>query len=234
MTSIKEPSTMTIAELNQHLFYHWDILGKVQKEVNKRLSAGEQAVKKVAELEKRAESYGNYDSKLEMREAELLDRIAELEKEVERLTRWKKEMLLVESSWNVQEIAKILNIEPGTNIRKNILPCIIQLKQQAAAGQRAVEAMEKMIIEFQDGMDEKLFYEITNDHLLNEKQEFLQMFSAIQKDIGLDKGHVGIAPESVVLGIKRLIAIGNLKPFLPNQIEEWNESIMNEMVKKGK
>jgi len=74
----------------------------------------------------------------------------------------------------------------------------------------------------------------SREYLLNEKQQYLAMFAEIQKCIGLDTGHVGIAPESVVAGIKRLITIGNLKPFLQNQIDEWNEVSFREMVERGK
>jgi len=86
-------------------------------EIISRLSAGEEAVKKVAELEK----------------------------EVERLSQWKTQMLIVESSWDVQAIGKLLNLKWGDNIRKNIEPEIQKLKQQAAAGQRAVEKYNELI-----------------------------------------------------------------------------------------
>ena len=52
MATIKDPKDMTVKELNQHFFYHFDTLGKVQKEVNKRLREGETAIKAMIELDK--------------------------------------------------------------------------------------------------------------------------------------------------------------------------------------
>ena len=72
MTTIKEPQEMTIKELNEHLFYHWDTLGKVQKEVNRRLTDGEEAVKMNNDLKCCGNCVDSYNSCPQMKEQDLL------------------------------------------------------------------------------------------------------------------------------------------------------------------
>lgn len=71
MTTIKEPQEMTIKELNEHLFYHWDTLGKVQKEVNRRLTDGEEAVKMNNDLKCCGNCLHGSDSCPQVKEQEL-------------------------------------------------------------------------------------------------------------------------------------------------------------------
>jgi uncharacterized small protein (DUF1192 family) len=85
MTTIKEAQKMTVKELNEHLFYHWDTLGKAQKEVNRRLTNEEEAVKKIAELEKIRDEQFEQSRALALLYNQQVAQIAELEKEVERL-----------------------------------------------------------------------------------------------------------------------------------------------------
>lgn len=49
-------------------------------------------------------------------------------REIERLERWKSEQLLVESKWNPQRVAQLLGIGLGQDIRPNIEPKIVALK----------------------------------------------------------------------------------------------------------
>jgi hypothetical protein len=55
---------------------------------------------------------------------------AKLEAKVKELEQWKSEQLQVEEVWDVQAVARELNIKLGAKIRSNILPGIIKLKQR--------------------------------------------------------------------------------------------------------
>ena len=47
---MKNPKEMSTKELNEYMFFHWDTLGKVQKEVNRRLSAGRRAAEAMEKI----------------------------------------------------------------------------------------------------------------------------------------------------------------------------------------
>ena len=59
-------------------------------------------------------------------------RIEELEQRCEELTSWKREQLIVESSWDKQEVAREIGVPLGMPICSAILPFILQLKQENA------------------------------------------------------------------------------------------------------
>lgn len=67
------------------------------------------------------------------REDELKDHAFKLERERDELAKWKDEQTYVESQWNEQAVAKELGLPLGTDIRKNILPAIQQLKSERDA-----------------------------------------------------------------------------------------------------
>ena len=104
------------------------------QEIERRLSAGEEAVKKVAELEQEMSKVVFYACYKREMEAGMV-KIAELEKEVERLEGRHCADCCCDKSW------KALGITEYTG--KSIPEHIAELRQQAAAGQIAVDAMEK-------------------------------------------------------------------------------------------
>ena len=53
-----------------------------------------------------------------------------LERERDQLQRWKDEQMFVESQWDAQAVGKELGMVAGTDIRRNILPAIVQLKKE--------------------------------------------------------------------------------------------------------
>jgi hypothetical protein len=72
--------------------------------------------------------------------------------------------------------------------------------------------------------------------LLEQKQTMLNLFYQIREVIGANPPPKkdGIAPETVLNAINRLIKIGSLKPFTPDQLHEWGEAIWEEMMDKAK
>jgi len=67
--------------------------------------------------------------------------------------------------------------------------------------------------------------------VLNDRQGMLHIFGEIRDAIGMEYKE-GIAPEAVLNGVQRLIKIGNLTPFTFTQLQEWGESIWQEMLDK--
>lgn len=71
---------------------------------------------------------------------EIVEKLSAAQKERDELAEWKRQMLLVESGWNEQEVAKELNIPLGHNIKPNICWKIQELKSQLAEKQKELEA----------------------------------------------------------------------------------------------
>jgi F0F1-type ATP synthase membrane subunit b/b' len=67
-----------------------------------------------------------------------LDFARKLERERDELANWKAEQMLVESQWDAQAVGRELGMTAGTDIRKNILPAIQQLKRERDAMLEAI------------------------------------------------------------------------------------------------
>ena len=71
--------------------------------------------------------------------------------------------------------------------------------------------------------------------ILEDRQKMLGMFYEIREVIGAnppDRKKDGVAPDTVVNGVKRLVKIGSLIPFTKTQLDEWGQSIWDEMLHK--
>jgi prefoldin subunit 5 len=64
--------------------------------------------------------------------------VERLKRERDELAKWKDEQMFVESQWNAQAVAKELGMIVGSDIRKNILPAIRQLKRERDAMLEAI------------------------------------------------------------------------------------------------
>ena len=71
--------------------------------------------------------------------------LAALREENERLKEWKRSALEVESSWDCQAVAKVIGIPLGEDIRKHILPHILNLRSRLAAAEAKVEKVRKCV-----------------------------------------------------------------------------------------
>ena len=73
------------------------------------------------------------------------------------------------------------------------------------------------------------------ESLLEQKQVMLGLLYEIREVIGANPPPKkdGIAPETVLNAINRLIKIGSLKPFTPEQLNEWGEDIWREMTERA-
>ena len=71
--------------------------------------------------------------------AGLLAVIEEQGKQIAELQRWKDESLEVEASWDCQAVGKIIGVELGKNIRKDILPFILKQKARIKELEGALE-----------------------------------------------------------------------------------------------
>jgi hypothetical protein len=64
-----------------------------------------------------------------------------LERERDNLTKWKEEQMFIESQWDAQAVAKELGMVVGADIRRNILPSIVRLKQERDEARAEIERM---------------------------------------------------------------------------------------------
>lgn len=60
----------------------------------------------------------------------LLDHARKQEIEIAALTRWKEEAIAVEKQWDVQAVAKALNLKLGMDVRPQILPAVMSLRER--------------------------------------------------------------------------------------------------------
>ena len=84
------------------------------------------------------------DLKLYKREikSQILTRFSTLEEKVKELEGWKESALLIESQWDKQKVAKLLNIGFGENIVANIEPKIVALLAEIASFKSQVEGLK--------------------------------------------------------------------------------------------
>jgi len=73
----------------------------------------------------------------------LRDHARRLEHERDELREWKKEQLAVESEWNPQEVARLLDIPLGGSIRAAILPKISNLREKLEELQKQLDVANK-------------------------------------------------------------------------------------------
>lgn len=66
---------------------------------------------------------------------------ARLERERNQLQRWKDEQMFVESQWDAQAVGRELGMVAGTDIRRNILPCIVELKKERDKARAALSSI---------------------------------------------------------------------------------------------
>ena len=77
----------------------------------------------------------------------LREQLAAKDKRIAELEQWKREGIEVESRWDIQEVARELEVPPGYNIRPEILPRIKQLKEQLAAMIERAERARTLLAE---------------------------------------------------------------------------------------
>lgn len=106
----------------------------------KRQTDREAALAVKAEFEAEGDHSESLDNFLDA-----LDDIDALEAQVDSLTEWKRQQLQVEDSWDPQEVARVLGLPLGSDIRKGILPRIEALKAQVARLSKALSAAEGFI-----------------------------------------------------------------------------------------
>jgi hypothetical protein len=68
----------------------------------------------------------------------------EYDAEIARLTEWKRSALEVESSWDCQAVAKAIGVPLGGDIRKHILPYLLEKQKENAALRERVERLAEI------------------------------------------------------------------------------------------
>jgi hypothetical protein len=59
-----------------------------------------------------------------------LEHSKSLERERDQLQRWKDDQMFIEAQWDAQAVGRELDMVAGTDIRRNILPCVVRLKKE--------------------------------------------------------------------------------------------------------
>lgn len=75
--------------------------------------------------------------------------------EVHRMERWQRETLFVESQWSPQSVAEALELMPGTDIRRSILPSIEALKKERDDLCSQLAAKENELQQLEDKYQER-------------------------------------------------------------------------------
>lgn len=126
---------------------------------------------------------------------------SKLERERDELAKWKAEQTYVESQWDAQAVGKELGMTAGTDIRKNILPAIQQLKRERDAMYESIEEINawRRAASHRGAMIEAIW----------------EAYDALQNLIAAKHG--GMQPANALIDAtsQANAALAKLKPFLP-------------------
>jgi phage shock protein A len=84
----------------------------------------------------------------------LEDKVKELEEQIENLLAWKESAMLVEESWNIQKVARLMGLLPGSDIRREIEPFIRRMKAALAESDARVAGLLEEITRLENAIKE--------------------------------------------------------------------------------